>query len=131
MAKKRESRAKIDKEDHDLLKPIDIFKLGSEEDVCFGTQHDLLAKECRTCGDSEFCAIATAQSLKQRNLSMEQEKRFKDIEEADLELKNKKDKALKLINELREKGLGNTKILLKVWEKTKLTKDEVKQLINK
>ena len=46
---------------YDFSKPIDIYNLGGEDDPCFGKLHDLSAIECRRCGDSELCQVATAQ----------------------------------------------------------------------
>lgn len=129
MAKQRKSRDKIDKSNYDLLKPIDILTMGSEDDPCFGKFHDLLAKECRLCGDSEFCAIVKAQNLRIGNLEVKDNKRFKDVEEGKEIDEKKKLKAIKLIDEYRSNGLKSTKILLKVWAETHLPKDEIKQLL--
>lgn len=128
--KKRKSREDISKEDFDLLKPIDITKLGSNEDPCFGKYHDLIAKECRSCGDSEFCSIATAQYLRTKNLELEGTQKFKDVEEAKDNLKSKKELAKDLIKKYKAKGISKTKVMLKVWGETNLNKDDVKQLIN-
>jgi len=86
MAKDRTSRKKIKQEDHDLMEPIDVLSLGSEDDPCFGKLHDLLAKECKSCGDSDFCAIVKAQGLHKARINIETKQRFKDIEEADEEI---------------------------------------------
>jgi hypothetical protein len=129
MANKRTAREKVDKDNYDLLKPIDILTLGSDDDPCFGKLHDLLSKECKVCGDSEFCAIANAQYLKGKNLKMESNQRFKDIEEANKLLTENKHRAKDLIKKYKEKGLKKFKILIKVSEELNLTKDEVKQLI--
>ena len=130
MAKKRKQRKNINEKDHDLLKPVDVFSLGSANDPCFGKHHDLLAKECKACGDSEFCQIAMASMLKGKDITLEKEQRTKDLEEANLLRIKKKEEAMKLIKEYRKKGIKNYKILLLVWDKTHLTKDEVKQLLN-
>ena len=130
MAKKRQSRKELGgAEDLDKLKPINVLSLGSADDPCFGKLHDLLAKECRLCGDSEFCAIATAQSLRLMNLSGQDGQRFKDVEEAKLVDNSKLDKAKGLIKKYRKDGLKNTKILLKVSRELNLSKDLVKPLI--
>jgi len=131
MAKVRKKRQNINKEDFNMLKPIDTLLLGSADDPCFGKHHDLLAPECKVCGDSEFCALAMASLLKGKSITMESNQRMKDIEEANLIQIKKKEKAMTLIQAYRERGLKNYKILLKVWEETHLTKDEVKQLLNK
>lgn len=129
MSRERKSRDKIDKSKFDLLKPIDVLSMGSDNDPCFGKHYDLLAKECRMCGDSEFCAIVKAQNLKITNLLENGDQRYKDIEEAKLIKDSKTDNAKTLIDKYRKQGLRNTKILLKVWEETKLPKDKIKELL--
>ena len=128
MARRRESRDKI--LDIDLIKPLDILSLGGKEDACFGKHHDLKAPECMECGDSEFCAIVTAQNLKSERLSIESTQRFKDIEEADDDLENKKEAASKFIQLRKDDGLPRMKTILKVAKKFNLTKDIAKELYN-
>ena len=131
MAKQRKSRS-IEKErnkDLDLFKPLNLKVLGSDDDPCFGKLYDLVAPECKVCGDSEFCSIITAQNLKIRNLEMEAEKRFKDVEEGEKNNINKRNNARKLIQEYQKRGLNKFKILIKVSKETNLSKDEVKQLL--
>lgn len=129
MSKERKSRNKIDKSKFDLLKPIDVLSMGSDDDPCFGKHYDLLAKECRMCGDSEFCAIVKSQNLKIDNLLERGDQKFKDIEEAKLVKDSKIEKAKVLIDKYKKQGLRNTKILLKVWGEIKLPKDKIKELL--
>lgn len=131
MAKnKRVSREEINPEEFDLLKPIDILSLGGEDDPCFGKLYDLVASECKICGDREFCAILSSQNLLIKNQNMEAVQRFKDVEEGE-KVKNQKIKtAQQLIAKYQLEGIGPTKILLKVMKETKLNKEEVKKLIN-
>jgi hypothetical protein len=132
MAKKNRQprKSKMD-ETLDLLKPINVLTLGSNDDPCFGKYHDLVSKECRSCGDSEFCAIALSQNLRVANLKPENKSKFKDIIEADNNLENKISEAKLLIEKYRSQGLPKTRILLKVWDELKLPKEEVKNLLNK
>lgn len=130
MGSKRKSREEINKEDIDLLKPINISLLGSDEDPCFGKLHDLVAKECRSCGDSEFCAIVKAQGLHKERLDIESNQRFKDIEEADSDMVNKKEEAIALIKDYKEMRLPRMKIVIKVAKEKNLPKEIVKQLYN-
>ena len=129
MSKARKSRSNIDKSKFDLLKPIDVLSMGSDNDPCFGKHYDLLAKECRMCGDSEFCAIVKSQNLKINNLLESGDQKYKDIEEAKVVSNSKSENAKALIEKYRKQGLRNTKILLKVWDETKLPKDKIKELL--
>ncbi len=127
MSNKRKRRNKIDEEDFDLLKPIDILELGGEEDPCFGKLHDLAAKECKNCGDAEFCQIVKAQNLHKERLKIEKNQRFKDIEEADEEHIKKLEQVKDLIKEYKDKGFKRMKIILKISKKLSLPKETVKQ----
>ena len=126
----RKSRKTIN-EDTDLLKPIDVLSLGSDEDPCFGKLHDILAKECKACGDSEFCQIVKGQGLHKERLKIETKQRFKDIEEADEEMGKRKAEVKKLIKEYQDKGLPKLKIIIRVSKEKSLPKDIIKQLYNK
>jgi len=129
MSSKRKSREKIEK-DLDLLKPIDVSLLGSDDDPCFGKLHDLIAKECKTCGDSEFCAIVKAQGLHKERLNIEHKQRFKDIEEADNDMIKRKEEAKELIETYKIQGLKRLKTIIKVAQEKNLPKDLVKQIYN-
>jgi len=125
---KRKPREEVSKEDIDFLLPVDITKLGSDEDPCFGKLHDLSASECLECGDSDFCALAKAQNLHTVRFNIEQNQRFKDTEESDLEMVKKRTEAAKLIGKYRKKGLKRIKTILKVSHELNMTKDNVKQI---
>jgi len=126
MVKNRTSRDQI--EDQDMLKPIDVLTLGSDDDVCFGKLHDLMAPECKECGDSEFCTIVKAQELHKERLEIETEQRFKDIEEADEEMIIKKTQAKELIDTYKEKGFKRLKTILIVSRELNLPKNIIKQI---
>lgn len=128
MGKKRDPRNELEKSNIDLLKPIDVLKLGGEEDPCFGKLHDLVAPECLECGDSDFCAIVKAQNLHKERLDIESEQRFKDIEESDKINLERRKEAKKLIKVYNERGLKRIKIILRVSSQTNLPKEIVKQL---
>jgi len=129
MAKgKRTPREKIDVNDIDLLQPIDVLALGGDKDPCFGKHHDLLAPECKECGDSDFCAMVKAQGLHKERLTIETKQRFKDIEEADDETLKKKDQAREIIAEYKAKEYKRIKTILIVAKELSLSKDIVKQL---
>lgn len=65
----------------DLLIPVNIEKLGSEDDPCFGKHFDPKEKDCQTCGDSELCQIKINQLLHTVRGKLEKEGKFKDLEE--------------------------------------------------
>jgi hypothetical protein len=67
-------------EKQDPLEPIDITKLGSNGDPCFGKGYDLSTKECKICGDSELCAFKMAQDLNITRKELDDKKHFKDLD---------------------------------------------------
>ena len=94
MSDKREIRNKIDNS-IDILKPLNILSLGSDEDPCFGKLHDLKAAECKMCGDSDFCAIVMSQNLHRDRLKFETNQKMKDLDEAEDIMVEKKKNAKK------------------------------------
>ena len=76
MAKKKKNKKA---EEVNLLKPVNIYELGTDKDPCFGKHYDLTTDECKRCGDSELCAIATSQKLNGVREKIEKENEFKDI----------------------------------------------------
>ena len=128
MKKDRTAREEIDKDSIDLLKPIDILALGVKDDPCFGKHHDLMAPECKECGDSEFCAVVKSQGLHQERLDIEGKQRFKDMEEADQETIKKKEQAKEIIAQYKKDGYKRLKTILIVSRKTNLPKDIIKQV---
>ena len=129
--KGRKPRSKIDKEEYDLIKPIDIFSLGTDGDPCFGKYHDLKAAECRECGDSEFCAIVMAQNLHKERLKLETTQRFKDLEDAEFDKDNQRRLIKNLISKYQSEGYPRLKIILLISKKLKVSKDIVKEAYDK
>ena len=78
---KRTKRNKIKKSKVDVLKPVDVslFELGSENDPCFGKHHDVKAKECKKCGDSEMCLLVKAQNMNLKRVKDESKQAYKDV----------------------------------------------------
>lgn len=68
----------------DLLYPIDITKLGSQEDPCFGKHFLPSCSECQRCGDAELCQIVISQKLHTKRGKIEKEGKFKDMEEKEI-----------------------------------------------
>jgi len=128
MATDRKAREELDKDDFDILKPIDVLTLGSKDDPCFSKYHDLKAPECGECGDSEFCAIMKAQNLHKDRVKIESEQRFKDIEESDFEMGKLKRQAKNLITKYQTEGYPRLKTVLIISRKLNINKDIVKEL---
>jgi len=128
MAKERTPREEINKDDYDFLKPLDVLSLGSDDDPCFGKYHDLLAAECKECGDADFCAIVKAQGLHKERIEIESKQRFKDIEEADEEILKKKERVKGIIEEYKKKGYKRLKTIILVAHELNLPKNIIKQI---
>lgn len=78
---KRKSRNKLAKDKSiNILQPLQLDKLGSVDDPCFGKLHNPTADECGMCGDSEICAIVCSQKLHAKRAKIEKEKDFKDLQ---------------------------------------------------
>jgi len=122
----REPRENIKGED--LLFPVDIFKLGSKDDPCFGKLHDLKHPACSVCGDADFCAIVKAQNMHIKRTQIESEGRFKDKEEAEFLLEEKTEKVKQYIEECTEKGLPKSLILVRGKVKFNLTKELMREI---
>ena len=83
MAKKKKDKLKEvrkELETGDIFEPIDITKLGSGNDPCFGKNYDLSTKECKMCGDSELCCIKFTALMGKTRKELEAETKFKDLE---------------------------------------------------
>lgn len=77
----RKSRNKIDKDTLDFSEPIELSKLGTSEDPCFGKFHDTKAKECQRCGDSEMCVLVQGQNNHLKRAKLEKKENFKDTQQ--------------------------------------------------
>ena len=120
MAKKQEI---IKLPDHDPLKPVDLTKLGSNQDPCFGKCYDLSTKECKLCGDSELCAIKMAQVLKITRKELEEKNNYKDIDVLE-DIKGIK----KYIRSMKRKGLKRKEIITKASEKFEVPIESIKNI---
>lgn len=63
-----------------LLKPVDLKKIGSKNDPCFGKHYDLKAPECNMCGAVELCGIAYAQKLSIERFEQEKKLEYLDLQ---------------------------------------------------
>lgn len=64
----------------DILTPIKISDLGTDNDPCFGKLYDLTTPECKMCGDSELCSIKTAEHLGKTRKELETTHQYKDLD---------------------------------------------------
>lgn len=115
MAKKKKDKLKEvrkELETGDIFEPIDITKLGSGNDPCFGKNYDLSTKECKMCGDSELCCIKFTALMGKTRKELEAETKFKDLEPL-VDIEGCKKYYRKLV---REK-LGKKEILDKLQSK--------------
>lgn len=119
---KRKSRDSELMEEVDFSKPLlDIYKLGGDEDPCFGKLHDLTASECIRCGDSELCQVAT----QQRQVIDREEDKTPYMDQ----VHDNQDKVIKSIKRLQNLGKRDKIIIAKVTKRFNLTAKEVKQII--
>ncbi len=92
-----------------VITPKDISSIGTDRDPCFGKLYDLTTPECKKCGDSELCSIATAMRMKKERNKVNVEQDFKD-----LELEIDKDKAFRMFKKLKKNGEDRKTIIRKV-----------------
>lgn len=123
--KKKERKPKSDKE-LSLLEPVDIMQLGSELD-CFGKEYDLSTDECKRCGDSEFCAIACSANLHAERKKIGKKTVFKD-EQLD---KNEDSKIKDFITKKLERGVEESKIVVRVVKRFGISKKDAKKMVEK
>jgi len=106
---------------HDPLIPIDVTKLGSSEDVCFGKGYDLSTKECKLCGDSELCCIKMSQALNVTRKELEAKNHYKDLETLE-DINGIK----KYIRGLKRKGKTRKEIVEKTSIKFEVPKKDIR-----
>lgn len=107
----------------DILSPIKLSELGSDNDPCFGKLYDLTTSECKMCGDSELCSIKTAEFLGKTRKELEQANQYKDLDN----LVDKKG-AKKYFRQLKRKGTEKKEIIHKMSAKYELTLKETRTL---
>lgn len=141
--KRKSHKKSILSEPQDLSIPIDITKLGTDNDPCFGKHYDARASECIRCGDCELCLIKMGQRNHGLRKKEESKKKFKDLEEKAIYEKNesisKKEKRKKIkerINlaverngEITESALLND--VYTILMKYGITQVEIKKVMKK
>lgn len=105
----------------DPLKPIDVTQLGSDSDPCFGKSYDLSTKECKLCGDSEFCCIKMSQTLNVTRKELEEKNHYKDLENLE-DVKGIK----KYMRGLKRKGKTRKEIVEKSSIKFEVPKKDIR-----
>lgn len=105
----------------DPLQPIDVTKLGSNGDPCFGKAYDLSTKECKLCGDSELCCLKMSQSLHVTRKELEEKNHYKDLD--NLEDVNG---IKKYIRGLKRKGKDRKEIIEKASIKFEVPKKDIR-----
>lgn len=125
------AKSKKKEETIDLSKPIDLSKIGTPDDPCFGTQYDPRDKDCKICGDIEICAIAQMQNNKLQRELLAKEKDFKDLDEA--KFLNEKDakEAKRLIEKYKSKGYSKARIILKLSHELNIDSERLREIIKK
>lgn len=105
------------------LVPIDITKLGTNGDPCFGKQYDLSTNECRLCGDSELCAFKMSQTLNVTRKELDEKNHYKD-----LDLMEDVDGIKKYLRSLKRKGLSRKEIVDKAVHKYEVPKKDIRAI---
>lgn len=129
MAKKKTREPREKTEQVDFLKPIDIKKIGTSDDPCFGKLYDLSEEACKRCGDSELCAVVFSQTkAKKVRKKVESKNRFKDLELDE----PKENKALaKWVAERKKEGKKRSEIIKLAKRTFGSTREEIKAIYKK
>ena len=119
MAKKEKMLPDLTKQDP--LVPIDITRLGTNGDPCFGKEYNLATKECKMCGDSELCAFKMSQVLKITRKELEEKNHYKDLDTLE-DVEGIK----KYMRSLKRKGLTRKEIVSKCNTKFEVPKKDLR-----
>lgn len=121
MAKKEKMLPDLTKQDP--LEPIDITRLGTNGDPCFGKEYNLATKECKMCGDSELCAFKMSQVLKITRKELEEKNHYKDLDTLE-DVEGIK----KYMRSLKRKGLTRKEIVSKCNTKFEVPKKDLRTI---
>ena len=113
----------IDKSD--ILTPLRVEDIGSNNDPCFGKAYDLTTDECKCCGDSELCACVFAQKQGSTRKELNKEMKFLDLQDK-VDLKAVK----KYIRGARKREKSDDFIMKSLKKKYLLSTEEAKSLLN-
>lgn len=124
-------KKKKEKEPLDLFKPIDLAKIGTPDDPCFGKEYDSRSSDCMNCGDVELCAIAMMQNNKIARDRLAEANDFKDLDEAKFLDGEDEKKAKKLIGKYIEREYSKKKMKRLLQKRLNIDEDRVDTLITK
>lgn len=116
-----------------LLRPLDMNTIGSNDDPCFGKLYDPKAVECKKCGDFEVCAMVFGQNNHKLRAKEEAKNNFLDIEEEKIDKLTPLQKGRKLIRRIviTNKAIGIAQLELEVGAGLGLSKEEFKKCLKK
>lgn len=123
--KKKESKS------IDLFKPIDLARIGTPDDPCFGKEYDSRNTDCMNCGDVELCAIAMMQNNKIVRDSLAEKSDFKDLDEANFLDSEDEDKSKRLMKKYSERGYKKEKVKRLLQKRLNIDEERVDKLITK
>lgn len=124
-------RKKKEKKEIDLFKPIDLAKIGTPDDPCFGKEYDSRNSDCMNCGDVELCAIAMMQNNKINRDRLAEKNDFKDLDEANFLDSEDEKKAKKLMKKYSERDYDEKKVKRLLQKRLNIDEDRVNSLITK
>ena len=114
--------------DFDISKPI-IEVLGTEDDPCFG-HHLVTDSSCKKCGDSELCAVITAQKQSTERKKLSKDNTYRDDEE-EVIMKERDKKINKTIRVGVKMGNNDKKLIKKLKSRYNLSETESIKYIKK
>ena len=124
--KKLLEKSKKELQQGNILKPLNIDMIGSNDDPCFGKEYDLSTEECKICGDSELCCIKFASLMGKTRKELEENNKYKDLE-VNIDIKSLK----RDIRIAKRKGDLKKDIIDKIQSKYELTREEARMLYKK
>lgn len=107
----------------DILTPLSISDIGSNGDPCFGKEYDLTTSECKSCGDSELCAMVFAQKLNKTREDLEKDNHYKDMDTL-LDLKGIK----KYMRSQKRQGETKKSIIEKAMKKYSIARSDARDI---
>ena len=130
----RKTRNKLSKH-IDIMQPVTISMIGTEDDPCFGKHFDGKNSSCRRCGDSELCLIAMGMKTSKERKELESKGRFKDLEEAEyvIPISDVHNFLVNLLTNVESGKMEYSKAMALVKEKiyhNKVSREELKSTIN-
>lgn len=119
-----------EKEELDFFKPIDLSRIGTPDDPCFGKEYDPRDSDCRNCGDIELCAIAQMQNNRINRAKLAESYDFKDLDEAEFRDGEDKKKAKELIKKYQDRGYSKQKAKRLLQKRLNMDDERTEELLN-